>query len=438
MYHDIESTKKHHDKIKNDFVEFDQILGKIVEFSEIRVRLYNVFRSIHKEMNQGVPIEEILNFIFNSLSHVFSFDRIGIALVENADSVIKAKWMKSKKKEDWVKKNYAEPLSTSVLLEVIETNKPIVIFDFEEYLLTNPVSKGLKLIIKEGMKSGVAFPLRIDGKPIGTITFCSVKPHNFENYHVDLLGEISEGLAGIVEKELLKNSVSQFKFKENSLKSSIHDLNNSLTVIHGTLDKIERLNKYHDLKEDSQRSLLVMRRNCEAMINIARSIVYGETSDRKIIDLREFISEIRLEALILGKDKNILVEVTIGSHVTPYAQIDTPKVKQALMNLISNAIKFSKRDKKVNIRMDFDAEGKRLFFTVEDQGPGIPEMEQSHLFQQFGKTSVKPTEGEPSSGLGLANVKRLVEIQNGQVFVNSQVGKGSIFGFWVPIERQKP
>ena len=72
-------------------------------------------------------------------------------------------------------------------------------------------------------------------------------------------------------------------------------------------------------------------------------------------------------------------------------------------------------------------------FSVCDEGLGIPQSEISKLFHEFGKTSVRPTEGETSTGLGLAIAKRIVEQHQGEISVSSEVGKGSTFSFWIPL-----
>ena len=74
----------------------------------------------------------------------------------------------------------------------------------------------------------------------------------------------------------------------------------------------------------------------------------------------------------------------------------------------------------------------RIEFEVTDQGQGIPEEELPKLFKEFGKTSVRPTNGEPSTGLGLAIARKIVEKHGGAISVTSTVGWGSTFSFWLP------
>lgn len=73
-----------------------------------------------------------------------------------------------------------------------------------------------------------------------------------------------------------------------------------------------------------------------------------------------------------------------------------------------------------------------FFFYIIDQGQGIPQSEIPKLFKEFGKTSVRPTSGENSTGLGLAIAKKIVEQHGGEINVVSEVGRGSTFSFWLP------
>jgi signal transduction histidine kinase len=74
-------------------------------------------------------------------------------------------------------------------------------------------------------------------------------------------------------------------------------------------------------------------------------------------------------------------------------------------------------------------EGGGIRISVHDQGPGIPEAERGKLFQPFGKTSVRATAGENSTGLGLAIVRGIVEGHGGRIWIESEVGVGSVFAF---------
>jgi len=98
-----------------------------------------------------------------------------------------------------------------------------------------------------------------------------------------------------------------------------------------------------------------------------------------------------------------------------------------VQNIISNAIKFSQPNKKIYITIRNSEEPQHIDISIKDEGPGFTENDKKKLFQKFAKLSARPTGGEHSSGLGLSIVKKLVEMMNGKIRVESEHGKGAEF-----------
>jgi signal transduction histidine kinase len=106
-----------------------------------------------------------------------------------------------------------------------------------------------------------------------------------------------------------------------------------------------------------------------------------------------------------------------------------------LNNLISNAVKFSTPGTSVTVRAG--PQNGRVVISVADQGPGIPAEEMRKLFKPFGRTSVRPTGGERSTGLGLAICRRIVEAHEGRIWAESEPGRGSVFAFALPATNRR-
>ena len=104
---------------------------------------------------------------------------------------------------------------------------------------------------------------------------------------------------------------------------------------------------------------------------------------------------------------------------------DADKLQRILDNLISNALKFSPKEKRVWIC--FSERDDARIFSVRDEGPGISDTDQTKLFRKFQKLTARPTNGEASTGLGLAIVKQLAERLNGSIEVSSTLGEGTTF-----------
>ncbi len=124
------------------------------------------------------------------------------------------------------------------------------------------------------------------------------------------------------------------------------------------------------------------------------------------------------------------IELRLDLSRIPPVWADAKRAAQVLDNLVSNAVKYSPHEGKVTIELR--AIDGRARLSVIDQGPGIPADELGDIFKPFERASPQPTGGERSIGLGLAIVKRLVEAQDGEIRVQSALGKGSRFEIFLP------
>lgn len=107
---------------------------------------------------------------------------------------------------------------------------------------------------------------------------------------------------------------------------------------------------------------------------------------------------------------------------------------QALDNLISNAVKYSPPGKPIVVRQLTVSDQIRI--EVQDQGPGLTAEDQKKLFGKFARLSAKPTGGEPSVGLGLSIVRRMMEAMRGRVGCESEPGQGATFFVELPVGNQ--
>ena len=140
---------------------------------------------------------------------------------------------------------------------------------------------------------------------------------------------------------------------------------------------------------------------------------------------REFINE-------LINEMNVLLKPYQNLHYThsgkPLTYLDSSLLKHVLVNLISNAIKFSPENAAISIQTNIDDENTVL--QINDQGIGIPKADQVHLFERFFRASnVTNIQG---TGLGLHIVGRYVELLNGEIKYTSELEKGSTFTIKLP------
>ncbi len=136
--------------------------------------------------------------------------------------------------------------------------------------------------------------------------------------------------------------------------------------------------------------------------------------------------------LLVARAKNITIGIdvlAVGMPDTVFGDLN--RIRQALDNFISNAIKYSKNNTHIMIRITRVTA--TLKIEVIDQGQGIPQDEMSNLFTEYSRTSIRPTGGESSTGLGLGIVRKIVKEHGGDVGATSEFGKGSSFYFTLPL-----
>ncbi|MBC7235359.1 MAG: response regulator [Chloroflexi bacterium] len=128
------------------------------------------------------------------------------------------------------------------------------------------------------------------------------------------------------------------------------------------------------------------------------------------------------------------LSLTLNLHGNlPTLLIDPVRVRQVLLNLLTNAVRFSEKG---GITLSTKLEEDRVIVSVQDTGPGIPQEELPQLFKAFHQLSTTVREGEKGSGLGLSISKQLVELHGGEIWVESQVDVGTTVSFSLPLPGQ--
>ncbi len=215
-----------------------------------------------------------------------------------------------------------------------------------------------------------------------------------------------------------------------------HEFRTPLAAIQSSTDLLRH---YGSRMSDSQREthLGVVQQEVEHItellndfLTLSKMETVGVQFDPRPVELLALLRE--TVDTVLTSWPNRSVEL-FASGDCPPIPLDRKLIRQATLNLISNAIKYSPKETTVRIRLAFPQN--RAEITVQDEGIGIPEPDQAHLFEQFYRaTNVGATEG---TGLGLAIVRRAVEAHGGMVSVQSSPGIGTTIGFTLPLTSEQ-
>ncbi|MGQ9626284.1 MAG: GAF domain-containing protein [Anaerolineae bacterium] len=222
------------------------------------------------------------------------------------------------------------------------------------------------------------------------------------------------------------------RLKSDLIAMVSHDLKNPITTIKGF---VELLGVAGKLNEDQRGFVKRIEQAANNMINLIDDLL-----DIAKIEagLELHVEPCKMTDLIL-EVMDAMKSQAIAKSLRVYAQVSTSlppvkgdkeRLKQVIANLLSNAIKYTPPGGKVTVRAE--CQNGQVVVEVEDTGIGISPQDQEQLFQKFYRVRTAESAGIEGTGLGLAIVKSIVEQHGGKVFVRSELGIGSTFGFLLP------
>lgn len=163
---------------------------------------------VSREIAHGLYRDEVLNSIYDSFRPLIPYDRIGCALLERKDTILRARWSRIEYEQAKLKVGYAAKMAGSSLQTIIETGKPRIINDLVEYLRRHPKSMATKLIVEEGVRSSLTCPLIARGRPIGFLFFSSTNAYCYEAAHQEVFLHMADLVSIAMEKSLLYEELS--------------------------------------------------------------------------------------------------------------------------------------------------------------------------------------------------------------------------------------
>ncbi len=402
-----------------------------------KITEFNQLCALSQKMHHGFELDTVLDQVYTSFTTLIPYNRIGVAHLEEEGRVVRSFWQSSDSEQLKLKTGYQSPLKGSSLAKIISDQRPRIINDLRAYLEQNPRSRSTQLIVAEGMRSNLTFPLYAFNKPIGFIFFASRQKHTYDKRHIGLFQHLSHQLSAIIEKSRLYKRLQDLdELKNQFLGIAVHDLKSPIGIIKSyvTMGKQGYLGQINDKQEQA---LDVMERNCDRMLTLIRDLLdysvieSGElTINKKKSDLQELVENYYHDHQTLAVQKKINFKCEIRDSL-PEIAVDRNRMEQVIDNFVTNAIKYSDPD--TEIVLSVQVRDHQIEVVVSDQGPGIDPDKIDRLFTKFGKVGSKPTGKEKSTGLGLFIAKKIIEAHGGSIHVKSKPGEGSRFYFLLPI-----
>lgn len=233
------------------------------------------------------------------------------------------------------------------------------------------------------------------------------------------------------------------KAKSQFLANMSHEIRTPLTAIIGFADAL--LDEV--LPARQQHTVDIIRNNGKHLLNIINQILDLATIDSGALkihptctSIRGILEELRLLFSSIIAEKDLKLTITCDQHVPDLLMIDSLRIKQVLINLIGNAIKFTERGL-ITVRAIWQADDRRLILSIRDTGIGIEADKLTSIFEPFSQANESSTRSYGGTGLGLSISRMLVRAMSGEITATSVPHCGSTFSFDlrapVPTEQEK-
>jgi PAS domain S-box-containing protein len=440
-------------------LEFDLIAAKEkAEESEQNIRKHKAEIEFHSERLESLlrisqyntnSIQELLDFALDEAIKLTA-SKIGYIYFYNEE---KSQFFLNTWSKDMMREcNVLSPQTTYDLDktgcwgEAVRQRKPIIINDFQA---ENPQRKGIPEEHVQISKF-LTIPVIFDNK-IVAIAGLANKQTNYDNDDVRQLTLLMDNVWKISERILLIENLKVAKEKAEEsdrlktafLQNMSHEIRTPMNAIMGFS---ELLVKHYNNKPKLEKFSDIINQRCNDLLDIINDIldiakiesgqltVIQEECNLNVLfdELKTFFTEQQKK---IGKQH---LKFDLQAFCEPSDTIvvtDKVKLKQIFINLISNAFKFTETGK-IEGGCKFD-ENKNLLFFVADTGIGIPFDKHQMIFERFAQVEHGSNRLYGGTGLGLSIVKGLVNLLGGEIFLESEIDKGSTFSFVIPIKSQE-
>jgi PAS domain S-box-containing protein len=329
----------------------------------------------------------------------------------------------------------------SIVGKVSSYGEPIIVNDTTQ----DPLHKFNPLLPET--RAEAAIPLRIGTRIIGVIDIQSKNVNAFLEDEISVLQTLADQVAVAIDNarsfELSQQAVMEMReidrLKSQFLANMSHELRTPLNSIIG-FSRVILKGIDGPVTELMQQDLTAIYNSGQHLLGLINDILDLAKIEAGKMELAfDEVNIIDLSASVLStmsgliKDKPIQMKRNIDPDLPP-VKADAIRVRQVMINLLSNAAKFTEEGEiTVDVNLYKNNGRNEVKISVIDTGSGISKADQEKLFQPFSQVDASPTRKAGGTGLGLSICKQLINMHGGEIWVESEEGKGSKFHFTLPI-----
>ncbi len=323
---------------------------------------------------------------------------------------------------------------------------PVEVVDLVEDQQFKPVLR--TILTRLGYRSILSIPLLLEQRILGALTVSRREPGSFPPETVSLLQTFATQSALAIQNARLFREIEAksrelevaSRHKSQFLANMSHELRTPLNAILGYSElMVDGI--YGDLPTKAADVMARIDRSGKHLLGLINDVLDLSKIEAGQLELgladyslAEVVHAVVTQVESLAAEKGLILQATVAPDL-PAGRGDERRLAQVLLNLVGNALKFTEVG---SVRIVAHRDDDTFVVSVADSGPGIAEADRQRIFEEFQQADSSSTRKKGGTGLGLSIAKRIIELHGGRIWVESTVGRGSVFSFRVPVrvERQ--
>ncbi len=411
--------------------------ARLLQEERRRTRQLSLINEISKKAVSTLDVDELSRLVVDSIGNGYENAHVVLMLMdeEKEELFLQAQCGPYTKS---ISGSNSKKLNEGIVGQAAQKGEAIIVANVKE----NTKYRG----IVPDVQSELAVPIKKGEKLLGVLNLMTNKPHGVDDKDTAMMKMLADQVAMALENARLYESEKNSKelaeranrAKSEFLANMSHEIRTPMNSIIGFSDLLLQENLPEELV-DFARTIKLNGEGLLEIINEILDLAKVETGRMDVecidFDLQELVENVSQFLRPRVLDKGLTFEVNTNPKVLPRIESDSLKIRQVMLNLLGNSVKFTEEGK---ITLEVQVEKKKgrngtLTVHVHDTGIGIAADKKTSIFESFTQADASMTRRFGGTGLGLTLSKQMVQLLGGTIWLESKLGSGSTFSFSLPV-----